>query len=79
MEPDESFWRLVEPIWDKVSIYDGNNVFLREYAKISDKQKVLFSLSGHNQKSGTEDCASFSAIQPVSWPLKLCRASGCLA
>ncbi len=41
MEPDDTYWRLVEPIWKKVSIYDGGDVFLRGYAGISEKQKVL--------------------------------------
>ena len=41
MEPDDTYWRLVEPIWKKVSIYDGGDVFLRGYAGITDKQKVL--------------------------------------
>ena len=39
----ESYWRFVEPIWDTVSIYDGAELFLREFNKATDKQKVLFA------------------------------------
>ncbi len=39
----DSYWRFVEPIWDTVSIYDGEEVFLREYSKATDKQKTLFA------------------------------------
>lgn len=39
----ESYWRFVEPIWDTVSIYDGGDVFLREFNKATDKQKTLFA------------------------------------
>ena len=43
MEPDDTYWRLVGAIWKKVSIYYGGDVFLRGYAEISDKQKILLS------------------------------------
>ena len=43
MEPDDTYWRLVGPIWKKVSIYYGGDVFLRGYAEISDKQKIVLS------------------------------------
>jgi len=39
----DSYWRFVEPIWDSVSIYDGGEVFLREFNKATDKQKTLFA------------------------------------
>jgi len=39
----ESYWRFVKPIWDTVSIYDGGVVFLREFNKVTDKQKALFA------------------------------------
>lgn len=37
------YWRYVEPIWDSVSIYDGGEVFLREFNKATEKQRVLFA------------------------------------
>jgi hypothetical protein len=39
----KSYWRFVKPIWDTVSIYDGGEVFLSEFQKLTDKQKVLFA------------------------------------
>ena len=39
----ESYWRFVEPIWDTLSIYDGGDVFLREFNKATEKQKTLFA------------------------------------
>jgi hypothetical protein len=39
----ESYWRFVKPIWDTVSIYDGGEVFLTEFNKATDKQKILFA------------------------------------
>jgi hypothetical protein len=32
MEPGELYWTLAEPHWERVSIYNGGEVFLREYA-----------------------------------------------
>ncbi len=43
MSEARTYWNLVEPVWDTVSIYDGAERFLREYADISQKQQVLFS------------------------------------
>ena len=39
----DSYWRFVEPIWDTVSIYDGAEVFLRQFSKAEEKQRVLFA------------------------------------
>lgn len=38
-----SYWRFVEPIWDSVSIYDGTEVFLKEFSNATKKQQVLFA------------------------------------
>jgi len=37
------YWEYVEPVWDAISIYDGEKVFLDQYSKATEKQKVLFS------------------------------------
>ncbi|NQX84250.1 MAG: DUF4375 domain-containing protein [Mycoplasmataceae bacterium] len=40
---NDSYWRLVEPVWDKICSYDGAENFLREFNKATKKQKVLFA------------------------------------
>ena len=40
---DESYWKFVEPIWDAVSIYDGETLFLDQFSKLTEKEKTLFS------------------------------------
>jgi hypothetical protein len=40
---EESYWKYVEPIWDAVSIYDGEHVFLEQLSKLTEKEKTLFS------------------------------------
>jgi hypothetical protein len=40
---EESYWKYVEPIWDSVSIYNGGDVFIEQFSKLTEKQKVLFS------------------------------------
>ncbi len=37
------YWKAIEPIWRKVSIYDGGERFLAEFPKISAKQKALYA------------------------------------
>jgi hypothetical protein len=37
------YWDLVDPIWEKVSIYDGPDVFLEQYAASPEPSRVLFS------------------------------------
>ena len=32
-EPGERYWKLVEPHWERVSIYDGPEVFLRDFER----------------------------------------------
>ena len=43
MKPGELYWSLVDPIWDRVSIYDGPEVFLDQVNKVSEVQKYLFA------------------------------------
>lgn len=38
-----SYWNLVEPIWETVSIHDGPDVFLRQYGSSHEASRVLFS------------------------------------
>lgn len=38
-----SYWTLVEPIWDVVSIYDGADTFLQQYGAAPDASQVLFA------------------------------------
>jgi Domain of unknown function (DUF4375) len=37
------YWDLVDSIWEKVSIYDGPDVFLEQYAESPEPSRVLFS------------------------------------
>jgi hypothetical protein len=37
------YWKLVEPIWDTVSIYDGPETFLRQYNASPEASRVLFA------------------------------------
>jgi hypothetical protein len=37
------YWDLVDPYWEKVSIYDGGDVFLLEYKKLPTASKHLFA------------------------------------
>ena len=37
------YWKYVEPIWDSISIYDGDEVFLRAFNEVTEKQRVLFA------------------------------------
>ncbi|MFT6735129.1 MAG: hypothetical protein ACJAS9_003332 [Polaribacter sp.] len=39
----DPYWKIVEPVWDSISIYDGENVFLEQFEKATEKQKNLFS------------------------------------
>jgi len=39
----DSYWRFVEPIWYTVNIHGGEDVFLEEFNKVTEKQKVLFA------------------------------------
>lgn len=37
------YWKLVEPIWDTVSIYDGGEAFLEQFAVAPQPSQVLFA------------------------------------
>lgn len=37
------YWSLVEPIWEKVSIYDGPDTFLSQYNASPEASRVLFA------------------------------------
>lgn len=41
MEPGESYWAVVEPHWDRVSIYDGGDQFLRDYEQTPEDARNL--------------------------------------
>ena len=40
---EESYWKYVEPIWNSVSIYNDGKVFVEQFSKLTEKEKVLFS------------------------------------
>jgi hypothetical protein len=37
------YWSLVDPIWEKVSIYDGPDVFLEQYNASPEASRILFA------------------------------------
>lgn len=37
------YWDLVDPIWDTVSIYEGGETFLKQYADSSEPSRILFA------------------------------------
>jgi hypothetical protein len=43
MKPGELYWSLVEPIWDEISIYDGEEVFLQQFEACSFASRTLFA------------------------------------
>src|SRR5262249_30868263 len=44
-EPGELYWSLVEPVWGKISIYDGAKTFLRQFRAVPKYVGLLFA--GH--------------------------------
>lgn len=42
MNPD-SYWTLVEPVWETISIYDGEEVYLAQYQAAPEVSRVLFA------------------------------------
>jgi Domain of unknown function (DUF4375) len=42
-EPGEVYWSVIEPIWDSISIYDGPEVFLLQFGKVSPEVGHLFA------------------------------------
>jgi hypothetical protein len=46
MNPDmntESYWTLVEPVWNTISIYDGEETYLAQYQAAPEVSRVLFA------------------------------------
>jgi hypothetical protein len=39
----DKYWKIVEPVWDRISIYDGADSFLNEFNKASLAEKTLFA------------------------------------
>ena len=42
-QPGETYWRLIEPFADAISIYDGPTIFLEHYRKVPIKVGLLFA------------------------------------
>jgi hypothetical protein len=43
MKPGERYWSLVDPIWEAVSIYDGPDVFLRQFQRSDGAARTLLA------------------------------------
>jgi hypothetical protein len=43
MEPGAIYWRVIEPIWNKVSIYYGPDTFRSQFENITERQQHLFA------------------------------------
>ena len=43
MEPGERYWQLVEPHWERVSIHDGADTFLHEFAQTPEAARTLLA------------------------------------
>jgi hypothetical protein len=39
----DKYWKIIEPIWGDVSIYDSPKDFIDQYAQLNEKQKVLLA------------------------------------
>lgn len=37
----EEYWKLVEPIWDQISIHDGPEKFLLDFGKAPERSRIL--------------------------------------
>lgn len=42
-KPGKVYWRLIEPFWDEISIYDGPKAFLKQFAVAPDEVGHLFA------------------------------------
>jgi hypothetical protein len=42
-EQDRGYWKLVEPIWDQVNIYDGADIFLSTYATTDQPAGAIYA------------------------------------
>jgi hypothetical protein len=40
----DGYWRHVEPIWNAISIYDGPDVFLRQFSRVPEHAGHLFAV-----------------------------------
>jgi len=43
MEPGELYWTVIEPHWNRVTIYEGGDSFLREYTRTPEVARNLLS------------------------------------
>lgn len=43
MTASDSYWVIVQEVWDAISIHDGEEVFIRQFKRVSEVQKVLFA------------------------------------
>lgn len=39
----DPYWEIVKPVWDTISIQYGEEIFLEQYNKATEKQRVLYS------------------------------------
>ena len=39
----DTYWQLIEPIWNEVNIYDGPEVFLDSYSRIASEVAALYA------------------------------------
>ncbi len=42
MKPGERYWALLEPFADSISIYDGSEIFLRQFVRVPERPRNLF-------------------------------------
>jgi hypothetical protein len=42
-QTEDSYWLLVEPHWERISIYEGGDVFLEEYNRTPERARHLFA------------------------------------
>jgi hypothetical protein len=43
MDPGNAYWRIVHQVWNKISIYDGEEVFASQFNRANTKQRYLFA------------------------------------
>ena len=43
METGDKYWSVIEPVWEKVSIYDGEGIFLTQFSEIPEKTGHLLA------------------------------------
>jgi len=43
MKPGHAYWQVVSQVWDEISIYDGETIFLAQFSKANAKQQHLFA------------------------------------